>query len=93
MEIGQHFPTFAEFKRTLETWSKETFQTFTVRNSKRLPEDHRMAASLEYKTTEYGCAYGGEPRWRGEGKRPVQRSRRNGCEVFFKVGLLMFRAT
>ena len=88
MEEGRRFSTYTEFKLALEEWRKATFQTFAIRRSERFPEDHRMAASLEYSMLEYGCVYGGDFQQKGKGQCPAQQSRGDGCPVFLKAGLI-----
>ena len=86
MDVGKKFSTFADLKQALESWRKETYQTFAIRRSRKFPESCKypeLAASLDYTELEYGCIYGGHIEWKGTGKRPIQQTRKDKCPVFF----------
>ena len=84
MDFGRTFASFAEFDEVLQARQEETVQTLSRRSNK-FDEGHALRETLVYTELRYFCIHGGEPKWRGEGKRPVQRTRKTGCPVHFTL--------
>ena len=84
IDSGRTFASFAEFDEVLQARQEETVQTLSRRSNK-FDEGHPLRETLVYTELRYFCIHGGEPKWRGEGKRPVQRTRKTGCPVHFTL--------
>ncbi|KAI1721369.1 hypothetical protein Ddc_07821 [Ditylenchus destructor] len=83
---GAKFSSFVDFSRAFEEWKQLYYHPFRVASSETLRQpDGSVYETFKYRYIVYHCAHYGNPRMRGNGKRPNQNYLPCGCKAMMRL--------
>ncbi|CAI4231467.1 unnamed protein product [Auanema sp. JU1783] len=86
IEYEGKFNSFAEFEEVFNKWKDAEFHPFRVASSETLKNpDGSINTTHKYRYVVYHCAHYGNPRMRGNGKRPNQTYLPCGCNAMLRL--------
>ncbi|KRZ55198.1 hypothetical protein T02_7704 [Trichinella nativa] len=87
--VGQEFSSMAEFLSVFERWKGENYHPFRVASSETLrKQDGSIDETFKYRYVVYHCAYYGQPRKRGLGKRSIENHLPRGCRAKLRLNYI-----
>jgi hypothetical protein len=85
MDAARTFTSYEVFQETLKIYSKNTFQTFTTKRSKKYSDHEKERKTLVFSELVLKCVHLGNHNWKGTGQRPIQHTRQIDCPVFIRL--------
>ncbi|GMT06554.1 hypothetical protein PENTCL1PPCAC_28728, partial [Pristionchus entomophagus] len=85
MYLNAKFSSFEELRVAMEDWMQLNYQPFRIASSETLKHCEQMNETFGYRYLVYHCAFYGNPRKRGKGKRPNQNYLPCGCTSTIRV--------
>ncbi|GMS79404.1 hypothetical protein PENTCL1PPCAC_1579, partial [Pristionchus entomophagus] len=86
IHLDAKFSSFEEFRLSMEDWMNRNYQPFRIASSEKLNHcEPTVDDSICYRYLVYHCIHYGNPRKRGEGRRPNQNYLACGCGATIRL--------
>ncbi|KAE9548122.1 hypothetical protein FO519_008669 [Halicephalobus sp. NKZ332] len=86
IELGAKFNSFAHFESVFKPWMNKYYHPFRVASSEQMRHPNGTPdPRYRYRYIVYHCVHYGNPRMRGNGKRPNQSYLPSGCKAMLRL--------